>query len=60
MDHVEFMTMCHDVFQRIGLDKLKWVALLGRNIDAYHVEPGAVIAHCRTTGSTEQIEQSRF
>ena len=43
-------------FEGVHLDELKGVILLRPIVDAYNLETSTVIAHCGTTGSTEEIK----
>ena len=44
--------------QRVGLVELEGVPRLRLDIHAHHLEPGAVVAHARSTGTAEEVEQS--
>src|SRR6266545_3658487 len=45
--------------ERIGLNKLKRIPRLSPVVHARYVEPGAVVADRRPSGSTERVQQSR-
>ena len=42
--------------QGVGLVEFERIVGLRVNVDADHVEPGLVIAHSGTTGTTEQVQ----
>ena len=57
MYSIVFVTVFRQIFQRIGLYKLKRVVFLRSNVNAGNIiKSRTVIAHCRTTCTTKQVE----
>lgn len=56
---VKLVSMLTQELQRVSLVERERVSLLRRYIHARHVEARSVVAHASTTGTAEEVKQSR-